>query len=193
MQEPRISTWIAAGEGQDAGARRRVRDVRTGIARIVHRGALADRASSGTRPSARGIHGTEHSPAHDGPRTDPGDDRRGDGAGRTGRVCASGRSRFPPRWTPKEARESCTPKGRCQIGTIVAESGRKCWDVWLDVHTGEGWLWRPTGAGGRAAAAAAWAGASSYVAGYQAARVHVAGGSGTCSMCYPCGVVRSGV
>ena len=49
---------------------------------------------------------------------------------------------FPLRWTPKDARETCTSTGRCQIGTLAAESGRKSWDVWLDVHTGGGRLRR---------------------------------------------------
>jgi hypothetical protein len=40
------------------------------------------------------------------------------------------------------ARASCTPKGRCRIGWIVANSGRDSWDVWLDLHTGEGRLRR---------------------------------------------------
>jgi hypothetical protein len=40
----------------------------------------------------------------------------------------------------EEARASCTPKGRCRIGWIVANSGRESWDVWLDVQTGEGRL-----------------------------------------------------
>jgi hypothetical protein len=35
---------------------------------------------------------------------------------------------------------TCTPKGRCKVGWIVANSGRDSWDVWLDVHTGEGRL-----------------------------------------------------
>ena len=39
-----------------------------------------------------------------------------------------------------DARENCTPKGRCKIGWIVANSGRQSWDVWLDIHTGEGRL-----------------------------------------------------
>jgi hypothetical protein len=33
---------------------------------------------------------------------------------------------------------------RCQIGWIVANGGRDSWDVWLDVHTGEGSLRRRT-------------------------------------------------
>ena len=40
------------------------------------------------------------------------------------------------------ARKSCTPKGRCCIGWIIANSGRDAWDIWLDVHTGEGRLRR---------------------------------------------------
>ena len=39
-----------------------------------------------------------------------------------------------------EARNSCTPKGRYRIGWIVAEGGRTSYDIWLDVHTGEGRL-----------------------------------------------------
>ena len=42
----------------------------------------------------------------------------------------------------EDARASCTPKGRCMIGWIVDDSGRTAWDVWLDVHTGEGRLRR---------------------------------------------------
>ena len=42
----------------------------------------------------------------------------------------------------KEARKTCTPKGRCKIGWIVAEGGRTSYDVWLDVHTREGRLRR---------------------------------------------------
>ncbi len=40
------------------------------------------------------------------------------------------------------ARESCTAKGRCKVGWIAANSGRDAWDVWLDLHTGEGRLRR---------------------------------------------------
>jgi hypothetical protein len=36
------------------------------------------------------------------------------------------------------------PKGRCLIGWIVAEGGRTSYDVWLDLHTGEGRLRRQT-------------------------------------------------
>ena len=35
-----------------------------------------------------------------------------------------------------------TPQGRVKIGWIVAGAGRKAWDVWLDLHTGEGHLRR---------------------------------------------------
>ena len=41
-----------------------------------------------------------------------------------------------------DARETCTPKGRCKIGWIVSHGGRESWDVWLDLHTGEGRLRR---------------------------------------------------
>ena len=40
------------------------------------------------------------------------------------------------------ARVSCTPKGRCKVGWIVSKGGRESWDVWLDLHTGEGRLRR---------------------------------------------------
>ncbi len=42
--------------------------------------------------------------------------------------------RFPDRLV--DAAASCTPKGRCRVGWIVANSGRDSWDVWLDVYTG---------------------------------------------------------
>jgi hypothetical protein len=42
----------------------------------------------------------------------------------------------------EDTRETCTPKGRCKIGWIVAEGGRTSYDVWLDLHTGEGRLRR---------------------------------------------------
>lgn len=38
------------------------------------------------------------------------------------------------------AHETCDSKGRCMIGWIIADSGRKSWDVWLDTNTGEGRL-----------------------------------------------------
>jgi hypothetical protein len=41
---------------------------------------------------------------------------------------------FPDRL--EDARETCTPKGRCKVGWIVTRSGRESWDVWLDVRTG---------------------------------------------------------
>jgi hypothetical protein len=41
-----------------------------------------------------------------------------------------------------EARASCTAKGRCRIGWILANGGRDSSDIWLDVHTGEGRLRR---------------------------------------------------
>ena len=44
----------------------------------------------------------------------------------------------------EDAQASCTPKGRCKVGWIVANSGRDSWDVWLDLETGEGRLRRQT-------------------------------------------------
>ena len=61
-------------------------------------------------------------------------------------ACSPGDDRcYPFRWGLEEARESCTPKGRCKIGWIAADSGRKTWDVWLDIHTGEGRLRKTKG------------------------------------------------
>ena len=60
-------------------------------------------------------------------------------------ACSPGDSRcyaFPNRI--EDVRASCTPKERCRIGWIIANSGRDRWDVWLDVHTGEGRLRRRT-------------------------------------------------
>ena len=33
--------------------------------------------------------------------------------------------------------------GRCLIAGIMANGGRDSWNLWLDVHTGEGRLKRP--------------------------------------------------
>jgi hypothetical protein len=41
---------------------------------------------------------------------------------------------FPDRM--EDARETCTPKGRCKVGWVVSKGGRESHDVWLDVHTG---------------------------------------------------------
>ncbi len=41
---------------------------------------------------------------------------------------------FPDRL--QDARETCTPKGRCKVGWIVSRGGRESWDVWLEVSTG---------------------------------------------------------
>lgn len=38
----------------------------------------------------------------------------------------------------EDARETCTPKGRCLIGWIVANSGHGSRDECLDIHIGEG-------------------------------------------------------
>jgi hypothetical protein len=52
------------------------------------------------------------------------------------RVCV-GNARcyaFPDRL--EDARQSCTPKGRCKVGWIASRGGRESWDVWLEVSTG---------------------------------------------------------
>jgi hypothetical protein len=51
---------------------------------------------------------------------------------------------LPLPYSAAEARKTCTPMGRCKVGWIVANAGRDAWDVWLDVHTGEGRLRRQT-------------------------------------------------
>ena len=48
-----------------------------------------------------------------------------------GSVCCFG---FPHRL--EDARETCTPKGRCNVGWIVSKGGRESFDVWLEVRTG---------------------------------------------------------
>jgi hypothetical protein len=59
-------------------------------------------------------------------------------------ACAPGDHRCYPFPDPLErVRETCTPKGRCKLGFIVAKSGREAWDVWLNVTSGEGRLKRP--------------------------------------------------
>jgi hypothetical protein len=52
------------------------------------------------------------------------------------RVCAGNAPcyAFPERL--EDARETCTPKGRCKVGWIVSKGGRESWDVWLEVSTG---------------------------------------------------------
>jgi hypothetical protein len=58
-------------------------------------------------------------------------------------ACRSGDDRCYPLPSGVEgARATCTPKGRCKVGWIVANAGRESWDVWLDLHTGEGRLRR---------------------------------------------------
>ena len=39
-------------------------------------------------------------------------------------------------------RATCAPKAFCRLGWIISKGGRESWDVWLDVHTGEGRLRR---------------------------------------------------
>ena len=54
-------------------------------------------------------------------------------------ACRPGAHRCLPLPNPvQSALATCTPKGRCKIGWIVANAGRDTWHVWLDLHTGEG-------------------------------------------------------
>jgi hypothetical protein len=56
-------------------------------------------------------------------------------------ACSSLNDRtYPFPYSPEEAVKTCTPKGRCKIGWISADTARKAWYVWLDIHTGEGRL-----------------------------------------------------
>jgi hypothetical protein len=65
--------------------------------------------------------------------------------------------RYPLPYEVASAQQACTPKGRCTIGPEGSSwpkgtghpqrldqghSGRKAWDVWLDLHTGAGRLRR---------------------------------------------------
>jgi hypothetical protein len=36
----------------------------------------------------------------------------------------------------EDARETCTPKGRCKVSWIVSRGDRESFDVWLEVSTG---------------------------------------------------------
>jgi hypothetical protein len=36
----------------------------------------------------------------------------------------------------EDARETCTPKGRCKVGWVVSRGSCERWNVWLDVSPG---------------------------------------------------------
>ena len=58
-------------------------------------------------------------------------------------ACLPGDQRcLPLPYDVESAQQTCTPKGRCKLGWIVADAGRKSWDVWLEILTGEGRLRR---------------------------------------------------
>ena len=58
-------------------------------------------------------------------------------------ACTPGDQRcLPLPYDVTSASATCTPKGCCKIGWIVADAGRTAWDVWLDLHTREGRLRR---------------------------------------------------
>ena len=52
------------------------------------------------------------------------------------RVCVGSDrcSAFPDRL--EDARQTCTPKGRCKVCWFVSKDGRESCEVWLEVRTG---------------------------------------------------------
>ena len=52
------------------------------------------------------------------------------------RVCVGSDRCFALPHRLEDARETCTPKGRCKVGWIVSRGGRESFDVWLEVSTG---------------------------------------------------------
>ena len=52
------------------------------------------------------------------------------------RVCLGSGRGFALPYRLADARQTCTPKGRCKVGWIAARSGRESFDVWLEVSTG---------------------------------------------------------
>jgi hypothetical protein len=53
-----------------------------------------------------------------------------------GRVCVGSNRCFALPHRLEDAHASCTLKGRCTVGWIIAKSGRESWDVWRAVSTG---------------------------------------------------------
>ena len=51
------------------------------------------------------------------------------------RVCVGSDRCFTLPYRLTDARETCTPKGRCKVGWIVTRGGRESFDVWLEVST----------------------------------------------------------
>jgi hypothetical protein len=52
------------------------------------------------------------------------------------RVCVGSDRCFAFPHRLEDARQICTPKGRCKVGWIVSKGGRESFDVWLEVSTG---------------------------------------------------------
>jgi hypothetical protein len=52
------------------------------------------------------------------------------------RVCVGNDRCFALPHLLADARQTCTPKGRCKVGWIVSQGGRESFDVWLEVATG---------------------------------------------------------
>jgi hypothetical protein len=52
------------------------------------------------------------------------------------RVCAGSDRCYPFPDRLEDARQTCTPKGRCTVGWVVSKVGGESWDVWLEVNMG---------------------------------------------------------
>jgi hypothetical protein len=52
------------------------------------------------------------------------------------RVCVGSDRCFALPHRLEDARETCTPKGRCKVGWTVSRGGRESFDVWLEASTG---------------------------------------------------------
>jgi hypothetical protein len=52
------------------------------------------------------------------------------------RVCLGSDRCFALPYGLADARETCTPKGRCKVGWVVSRGGRESFAVWLEVRTG---------------------------------------------------------
>jgi hypothetical protein len=52
------------------------------------------------------------------------------------RICIANARCYPFPDRLEDARETCTPKGRCKVGWVVRASGRESWDVSVEVSKG---------------------------------------------------------
>jgi hypothetical protein len=52
------------------------------------------------------------------------------------RVCVGSERCYALPHRLEDARDTCTPKGRCKVGWVVSKGGRESHDVWLEMNTG---------------------------------------------------------